>query len=154
MKETLREKMYIRFLEVLEKDENLKLDDITRRRICVKLSSASTDIEDDNARVLKKLYSELVLSYENNRTQFIEMINVIEKSSKFIIGNFKSKSLAKFEYNALSRKTELKANSSVLQDVVSYFNVMNDVVIKFYKEVYQIEKMKPNETDIKQKSLF
>ena len=82
------------------------------------------------------------------------MIKVIEKYSKFIIDDYKKKSLIKLEHSQLARKTQMKANSSVLSDVVNYFNLMNDLVIKFYSDVYQIEKMDSKQTDIKQTSLF
>jgi hypothetical protein len=154
MKERLKMVMYERFVELLENNETINLDRTTLRKVCNQLASASTDIHDENSKILEDLHSQLVLDYERNRSQFIGMIKVIEKYSKFIIDDYKKKSLIKLEHSQLARKTQMKANSSVLSDVVNYFNLMNDLVIKFYSDVYQIEKMDSKQTDIKQTSLF
>ncbi len=154
MKDRLKILMYERFVELLENNETINIDRTTLRKVCNQLASASTDIHDENSKKLEELYSQLLLDYERNRTQFIGMIKVIEKSSKFIIDDYKKKSLIKLEYSALARKTQMKSKSSVIDDVVKYFNVMNDLVIKFYSDVYQIDKMNDKQTDIIKTSLF
>ena len=146
--------MYEHFIEVLEKDKSIELDGALLRKVANTLAFASMEIHDENFENLSKLHGELSLNYERNRTQFIGMVNFIEKSSKFILTTFKKETLVKMEYSALTRKTQMKANSSVLTDVVKYFNQMNELVIKFYSDVYEIEKVDPKDTDVKQTSLF
>lgn len=146
--------MYEHFIEVLEKDKSIDIDGALLRKVANTLAFASMEIHDENFDNLSKLHGEMSLSYERNRTQFIGMVNFIEKSSKFILTTFKKETLVKMEYSALTRKTQMKANSTVLTDVVKYFNQMNELVIKFYSEVYEIEKVDPKDTDVKQTSLF
>ena len=146
--------MYEHFIEVLENDKSIELEGALLRKVANTLAIASMDVHDENFEILSKSHGELVLNYERNRTQFIGMVNFIEKSSKFILTTFKKETLVKMEYSALTRKTQMKANSSVLTDVVKYFNHMNDLVVKFYSDVYEIEKVDPKDTDVKQTSLF
>ena len=146
--------MYEHFIEVLENDKSIQLEGALLRKVANTLAVASMDVHDENFKILLKSHGELVLNYERNRTQFIGMVNFIEKSSKFILTTFKKETLVKMEYSALTRKTQMKANSNVLTDVVKYFNHMNDLVVKFYSDVYEIEKVDPKETDVKQTSLF
>jgi hypothetical protein len=154
MKERYKNIMYEHFIEVLTKDKSIELEGALLRKVANTLAIASMDIHDENFEILSKSHGELVLNYERNRTQFIGMVNFIEKSSKFILTTFKKETLVKMEYSALTRKTQMKANSNVLTDVVKYFNHMNDLVIKFYSDVYEIEKVDPKDTDVKQTSLF
>ena len=146
--------MYEHFIDVLQNDKTIELEGALLRKVANTLAIASMEVHDDNLTNLKKMYGELVLDYERNRTQFIGMVNFIEKSSKFILDTFKKQTLVKLEYSAMTRKTQMKANSSVLSDVVKYFNQMNDLVIKFYADVYEIDKVDTKENDIKQTSLF
>lgn len=154
MKERIKNIMYEHFIEVLENDKSIQLEGALLRKVANTLAVASMDVHDENFKILLKSHGELVLNYERNRTQFIGMVNFIEKSSKFILTTFKKETLVKMEYSALTRKTQMKANSNVLTDVVKYFNHMNDLVVKFYSDVYEIEKVDPKETDVKQTSLF
>jgi transcription elongation factor len=154
MKDRFKNIMYEHFIEVIEQDKSIELDGALLRKVANRLAVASMDVHDENHVGLSKMHGELVLTYERNRTQFIGMIKFIEKSSKFILDTFKKETLVKMEYSALTRKTQLKSNTTVLTDVVKYFNHMNDLVIKFYSDVYEIEKVDPKETDIKQTSLF
>ena len=154
MENRLKKVMYEHFIDVLQNDKTIELEGALLRKVANTLAIASMEVHDDNLTNLKKMYGELVLDYERNRTQFIGMVNFIEKSSKFILDTFKKQTLVKLEYSAMTRKTQMKANSSVLSDVVKYFNQMNDLVIKFYADVYEIDKVDTKENDIKQTSLF
>ncbi len=139
--------LYERFVEVFELDKSYNLSDAQKRNICNLLAAAGTDIHDDNFKLLNESYQELVLSDEQTRTQFIGMINFIEKNSKVLINSFVTQGFVKLEFNALKKKQVAKAKTNMLVSVVDYLNVMNDLVVNFYTDVYKIDKLDTKEKE-------
>lgn len=136
---------YERYLEVFELDNSYPLTDAQKRNICNLLAASSTDIYEDNFKKLNESYQELVLSDEQTRTQFIGMINFIEKNTKVLINNFITQGFIRLEHNALKKKQVVKAKTTMLVEVANYLNIMNDLVLSFYTDVYKIEKVDKKE---------
>lgn len=146
--------LFNHFLEVLELDKTIGLTDAQKRAVCNTLALSGTTIHDDNFKKMNEMYQELVISDEKTRSQFIGLINFIEKTTKVLLDSFKKQGLIKLEYSPIKKKTTIKARSSVLEEVAEYLNVMNDLVIKFYEDVYKIEKVSDKEKELIQSSLF
>lgn len=136
---------YERYLEVFELDNSYPLTDAQKRNICNLLASSGTDIYEDNFKKLNESYQELVLSDEQTRTQFIGMINFIEKNTKVLINNFITQGFIRLEHNAIKKKQVVKAKTTMLVEVADYLNIMNDLVLSFYTDVYKIEKVDEKE---------
>ena len=136
---------YERFIEVFELDNTYPLSDADKRNICNLLASSGIDIYEENFKKLNESYQELVLSDEQTRTQFIGMINFIEKNTKVLINNFIKQGVIKLEHNALKKKQMVKAKTTMLVEVADYLNIMNDLVLSFYTDVYKIDKVDERE---------
>jgi hypothetical protein len=145
MKNRMKNLYYERYLEVFELDNSYPLTDAQKRNICNLLAASSTDIYEDNFKKLNESYQELVLSDEQTRTQFIGMINFIEKNTKVLINNFITQGFIRLEHNALKKKQVVKAKTTMLVEVANYLNIMNDLVLSFYTDVYKIEKVDKKE---------
>lgn len=145
-----------RFLETIELENKIGLSESQKRSICNLLATAAMAVHDENFEKLNDSHHELVLTHEKTRKQFTGMINFIEKSSKILLDKFKSQTFVKQEYDAVKGKNVLKARTSMVTDMVDYMNKLNDLVIKFYQDVYEIEKVsdKDQQKDQIQGSLF
>jgi len=97
-----------------------------------------------------------VLKHEKTRKQFTGMVNFIEKNTKVLLDIFKSNTFVKSDYDPIKRKNVMKGRTSMVTDMVDYLNRLNDLVIKFYDEVYEVEKIsdKEKEKEKIQASLF
>ena len=145
MKNRLKNMYYERFIEVFELDNTYPLSDADKRNICNLLASSGTDIYEENFKKLNESYQELVLSDEQTRTQFIGMINFIEKNTKVLINNFIKQGVIRLEHNAMKKKQMVKAKTTMLVEVADYLNIMNDLVLSFYTDVYKIAKVDERE---------
>ena len=145
MKNRIKNLLYERYVEVFELDNSYKLTDAQKRNICNLLASSGSDIHVENFKMLNESYQELVLSDEQTRTQFIGMINFIEKNTKVLINNFIKQGVIRLEHNAMKKKQVVKAKTTMLVEVADYLNIMNDLVVSFYTDVYKIEKLDEKE---------
>jgi hypothetical protein len=147
MKNRIKNILYERYIEVFELDNSYNLTDAQKRNICNLLASSGSDIHEENFKMLNESYQDLVLSDEQTRSQFIGMINFIEKNSKVLINNFVTQGVVRLEYNAIKKKQIAKAKTTMLVNVVDYLNVMNDLVVNFYTDVYKIDKLDSKEKE-------
>jgi hypothetical protein len=156
MKNRIKNLLYERYLEVFELDKSYPLTDAQKRNICNLLAASGTDIHDDNFKLLNESYQYLIISDEQTRSQFIGMINFIEKNTKVLINNFITQGFIRLEHNAIKKKQVVKAKTTMLVEVADYLNIMNDLVVSFYTDVYKIEKVdeKQKEKDKIQGQLF
>ncbi|MFY8160836.1 MAG: hypothetical protein ACOVNU_05860 [Candidatus Kapaibacteriota bacterium] len=145
MKNRLKNLYYERFLEVFELDNSYPLTNAQKRNICNLLASSGTDLYEDNFKKLNESYQEVVLSNEKTRTQFIGMINFIEKNTKVLINNFITQGVIRLQHNAIKKKQMVEAKTTILVEVADYLNIMNDLVLSFYTDVYKIDKVDEKE---------
>lgn len=156
MEKRLKEVYFEKFVEKLDEDSLIGLSDVQKRQIANLLSTYATDVHDDNFKKLSALNKENLLALEKSRTQFIGMVNFIEKSTKTLLDGLKVQGVVKTDFDMNKKRGILMGRSSVVTSMVNYLNTLNDLVIKFYKDIYQIEKVgeKDLERDKIQTSLF
>jgi hypothetical protein len=154
MQKRLKEVYFEKFIEKLDEDKNIGLTDVQKRQISNLLSSYAIDVHDDNFKKLSALNQENTLTLEKSRSQFIGMINFIERSTIPLLDKLRVQGVVKVELHG--GKSKMVGRSSVVTDMVKYINTLNELVIKFYKDIYQIEKVsdKDKEKDKIQASLF
>ena len=153
MKNILKNYYYDKFLESLKDDQ--VFSDVQKRYIASKLSVEAVSVHDENFKKLTELHKELLINNEKTRSQFIGMVNFIEKSTKSLIDSFKRQGFLKVDMLP-NGKGKMVGRTSMVTDMVKYLNTLNELVINFYKDVYQIEKVsdKEKEKEKIQASLF
>jgi hypothetical protein len=153
MKNILKNDYYDKFLKSLEDDQ--VFSDVQKRYIASKLSVEAVDVHDENFKKLSELYREASINNEKTRSQFIGMVNFIEKLTKPIIDSFKRQGFLKVDIMP-NGKNKMVGRTTMVTDMVKYLTTLNELVINFYKDVYQIEKVSDKEIEKEkiQSSLF
>lgn len=93
----------------------------------------------NNMDGIQSMVSKAVIDLESYRNQFHEHIEFLQAVSKKIIEILKQKGLVHYEYDMKKKKNVMKGRTNVLTETVEYFNILNDMVIDYYKNVYKIE---------------
>jgi hypothetical protein len=153
MKNILKNDFYNKFLDSLEGDA--AFNELQKRYIASKLSVEAIQVHDENFKKLRDLHKELLINSEKTRSQFIGMVNFIEKSTKPLIDSFTRQGFLKVEALPNGKK-KLTGRTSMVNDMIKYVNTLNELVYNFYKDVYQIDKVdeKEKEKEKIQASLF
>jgi len=86
-----------------------------------------------------QMKNDLIKEYENNRLQFRNFIEALQKSAKTIMPELLHQGMVSFEVNPKTKRKQLKARSSVLQSVVRLLNELDGLCLDFFKEVYKYE---------------
>lgn len=150
MKNKLKNIYFDMFIEALELESKLNLTIAEKRNIANLLSSEAIHVHDANFDVLREEYDSILKDHEKTRAQFIGFINFIEKQTKYVLEGLKKNNLISHEYDAVKKRAFLKGRTTVVQDMIGFLNKMNELVIKFYEDVYKIDlvddrdKMKDN----------
>jgi len=154
MEKRLKEVYFDKFIEKLNEDKNITLSDVQKRNIATLLSTYAIEVHDENFKKLSALNQENTLILEKSRSQFIGMINFIERTTNPLIEKLKVQGVVKVDISG--GKSKMVGRSSVVTEMVKYINTLNDLVINFYRDIYQIEKVtdKDKEKDKIQASLF
>lgn len=150
MKERLKNKILAEFIS---KMANIypTMEEHQIRNISYHLSNIAHDTFMHNDEGLSELLGDAIKDLEEHRTQFQEHILFLQKNSKKILEILKSKSLVYYDSDPKLNKNVLKGRTNVLTEVVVYMNILNDMVIAYYKDVYKIQQ---NEDRTVQTSLF
>jgi hypothetical protein len=153
MKNTLKNSFYDKFIESMEDEQSFT--EVQKRYISNKLAIEAVGIHDENFKKLSELHSELSINNEKTRSQFIGMVNFIEKSTKPMFDSFKRQGFVKVNAS-LNGKNNLVGKTTMVTDMVKFLNTLNELVFNFYKDVYQIEKVdeKEKQKEKIQASLF
>ena len=153
MKNILKNHYYDKFLESLKDDE--VFSDVQKRYIASKLSVEAVVVHDENFKKLSELYKEVSINNEKTRSQFIGMVNFIEKSTKPLVDSFTRQGFLKVDMLPNGKK-KMVGRTSMVTDMVKFINTLNELVFNFYKDVYQIEKVSEKEIEKEkiQASLF
>ena len=118
--------------------------DVQKRYLANKLAFEAITIHDENFKKLSESYKELLINNEKTRSQFVGMVNFIEKSTNPLIESFKRQGFLKVD-PTLKGKNNLVGRTSMVTDMVKYLNTLNGLVVAFYKDIYQIEKVAEKE---------
>lgn len=153
MKNTLKNCFYDKFIESMENEQSFT--EVQKRYISNKLAIDAVAIHDENFKKLSELHKELSINNEKTRSQFIGMVNFIEKSTKPIFDSFKKQGFIKVGAS-VNGKNNLVGRTTMVTDMVKFLNTLNELVFNFYKDVYQIEKVdeKEKQKEKIQSSLF
>jgi len=138
MKNYLKEKIFSDFLFIFEK-EMPGLTEATKRKISETLVDSCYQVFLANSQELVKQNSQTIKEYESNRMQFKVFIDEVQKSTEKLLNVYKSGSFVSKEYDEKLKTYYLKPRTTMVQEMVDYLNILNKLVISFYKEVYKIE---------------
>lgn len=153
MKNTLKNSFFDKFMESMEKEQSFT--EVQKRYICNKLAIEAVQVHDENFKKLSELHKELSINNEKTRSQFIGMVNFIEKSTKPLVDSFTRQGFLKVDMLPNGKK-KMVGRTSMVTDMVKFINTLNELVFNFYKDVYQIDKVsdKEKEKEKIQPSLF
>jgi hypothetical protein len=138
MKNYLKEKIFSNFLFIFEK-EIPGLTEATKRKLAEAMVESCYQVFLHNNQELVKLNTETIREYENNRKQFRDLIDEIQKSTEKLITVYKSGSFVSQQFDERTRTMMLKPRTTMVNEMVEYLNTLNKLVISFYKDVYKIE---------------
>jgi len=150
MKERLKNKILAEFISKMG-NEYPTMEEHQIRNISYHLSNIAHDIFMHNDEGLSEMVEKAIKDLEEHRKQFQEHILFLQKNSSKILEILKSKSLVYYDSDPKLNKNVLKGRTNVLTEVVVYMNILNDMVISYYKDVYKIQQ---NEDRTIQTSLF
>jgi len=142
MKNTLKNSFYDKFIKSMEEEKSFT--EVQKRYISNKLAIDAVDVHDENFKKLSELHRELSINNEKTRSQFIGMVNFIEKSTKPMFDSFKRQGFIKVN-TSVNGKNNLVGKTTMVTDMVKFLNTLNELVFNFYKDVYQIEKVDEKE---------
>jgi hypothetical protein len=138
MKNHLKEKIFTNFLFIFEKEIS-GLSESVKRKLANELVENCYQVFIHNSEELIKQNSILGKEYENNRKEFRKFIEEVQNASEKLLTLYKTEAFVSKEYDNITGKYYLKPRTNMLKDTVQYFNLLNTLVISFYKNVYKIE---------------
>ena len=145
MKNTLKNKLF----ETIDKklDETYPdMTEVNRRKLAYLVQSLSLEVLFENIDGLTKSHSEMVLEMESHKKMFKDHIESMQKDCKTLMAGFKNNGMVKFEIDHKTRKPILKARTTVVAEMVTFLNKLNELTMKFYEIVYKIEEDKDYNT--------
>lgn len=153
MKQTTKNMLRDNFLFILEqKHQAIKEND--RWRIANDLSESAHAMMQSHNESISATYNANALELEQVKKQFRDSIEEIDKTAGALIANFRHNGFMKVETNRKTGKSELVGRTTMVDDMVKFLNNMNDLVMRFYQDVYKIEGNSSSEFDVKQTTLF
>lgn len=150
MKNYLKDKIFNSIL--IEMKESMpQLSEAQARRLSEKLCDITYNIYITNTNGLKDEMAKMSTTHEQNRAKFKAHIDLLQSKTNKMLASFKEKGFVGTKYDTYNKKTYLKGKTLMVDDMVDFLNVVNDSVILFYKEVYNIEE---TTSDVPQITLF
>jgi len=138
MKETIKKKIKDGMTAYLY-ESHPTLSEYQKNKIANDLRDMATDYIYKNSDGLQLLVSNAVTDLEQFRHQFQEYIDFLQLTTKKILEILKKQGVVYYEYDQKKKKNVMKGRSAVLTETVEYFNLLNDMVIDYYKNVYKVE---------------
>ena len=153
MKETTKNSLRDKFLAVLEKDHK-NLSETQAWKIANDFSEIASNMMLQHNKQMSEKYNANALELEQHKKQFRDHIEFIDYRAKMLIGNFRQNGFMKVENDKRTGKPKLVGRTTMVDDMVTFLNLLNDSVVEFYEKVYKIEGSHSNEFDVKQTTLF
>jgi hypothetical protein len=138
MKETIKKKIKDGITTYLD-ESHPTLSEYQKNKIANDVRDMATDYIYKNSEGLQLLVSNAVTDLEQFRHQFQEYIDFLQLTTKKILEILKKQGVVYYEYDQKKKKNVMKGRSAVLTETVEYFNLLNDMVIDYYKNVYKVE---------------
>jgi len=109
------------------------------RKISLSMAEIAIDmIVESNSKTTESL-NKVILDLEQHRKKFRDNIEMLQKHTKSMIAKFQKDALISFKNNPKTNKAEMVGRSSVITDMVKFINELNDSVLDFYENVYEIK---------------
>lgn len=129
------------------KSENPDMPELTVRKIAYSLSQDAVALMIENGNQLTTMLNEAILSHEKNRNEFKTHIDFLRDKTKAITDQMLKDSVAVWGYDG--RKKVLMPRSTVMTYIVDYINKVDDMVKKYYLEVFKVDIEEQNKQQIK-----
>jgi len=120
-------------------ESKLNLTEHQAYTIAVMVSNMAMDEIINTSAEQVKMRDELIKEYENNRFEFRNFVESLQKAVKPIMPELMNQGMVSFEINPKTKKKQIKARSTVLQGVVRLLNQLDDLCMDFYGKVYKYE---------------
>lgn len=108
------------------------------RKISVGMAKIANTIMTEATDETMKSLSKVILDLEQHKKKYRDTIDTIQKDTKFMLDKLKKEGLVTLKNNPKTNKVELVGRSSVITDMVKFINSMNDTIMDFYENVYEI----------------
>jgi hypothetical protein len=117
------------------------------------ITNTVMDLMIENGQRLREMINKAVLDREKFVSQYQEHIDFLHKKIKVVIESYKEHGVVTYEIDNVKRKSVMKGRSIVLNETINFLNELNDQVINYYQNVYNITEDSQIEVNI-QKNLF
>jgi hypothetical protein len=117
------------------------------------ITNTVMDLMIENGQRLREMINKAVLDREKFVSQYQEHIDFLHKKIKVVIESYKEHGVVTYEIDNVKRKNVMKGRSIVLNETINFLNELNDQVINYYQNVYNITEDSQIEVNI-QKNLF
>ena len=149
MKNKLKEAVYESFISKLGVLDS-EMSEVKKRRIADALTIDCLDLYIENNAKMTELYQEKLLEYEQNRKTYGDDILFIQENTNKLLDKMKADGFVTYQYDEKTKQKKLVSRTSVVNDMVTFLNVLNNRIVDYYVKVY-----KADEKDIfTQTSLF
>ena len=92
-----------------------------------------------NGEGIRKLYDELSVEYESTRNHYREHVETLQSGTKRVMESLSKQGMVHFETNPKTKRRDLKCRTVVLKAVVDFLNSVDEEVLDFFENIYQIE---------------
>lgn len=153
MKNNIKNILFERMVEQLEGME-LELTVPKKRKVADALTPVALEIMKQNQAIQQELYEQTTLDLERSRNQFREYISYIEKDTEKLLQHLEKMGMVSYEYDSKQKRNVMVTKSTALTQVVAYLNGLNDLIFKFYQDIFKIEQEREVNREKIQTTLF
>jgi hypothetical protein len=123
------------------------MPELTARKIAFSLSQDAMALMIENTNELTSMLNQTIISHEQHRNEFKQHIDFLREQTKEItLQMLKDKVVT---WGQEGKKKVLIPKSTVMTYIVSYINKVDDMVKKYYLEVFKIDFDEQNKQQIK-----
>jgi len=152
MKSTTKNKLLEVFLKNLQ--EKHGLDEKKAWKVANDLSTLANDMLQETNQGISEAYNLAIQEMEQQRKQFRDHIEFIEKRFKVINDSFLRQKFYVIDKDKKTGKTILVGRTAMVTEMVDFLNDLNKLVADFYINVYKLDEQGAKENGIFQTSLF
>lgn len=153
MKNNIKTRLFEAMVERLEK-EDLGFTTPQERRVSHALTPVVYNLLKENQEIQKELFQQTTLELEQSRKQFRDFIAYIEKDTEKLLQQLEKMGMVSYEYDNREKRNVMVTKSTALTHVVAYLNQMNNLIYKFYQDIFKIEQEKEVNKEKIQTTLF
>lgn len=117
------------------------------------LTNTAMDLMIENGKRLREMINKAVLDREKFISQYQDHIDFLHRKIKVVLESYKQHGVVTYDFDNVKGKKIMKGRSKVLDETINFLNELNDQVINYYQNVYNITQESQIEVDI-QRNLF